>query len=159
MDHKGTRKVRRFTGYHAAGILIAFFAVVIGVNLVRASFAVETFGGTVVENSYVASQKFNGWLAEARREKETGWKVDTPAREDDHLVLSATDALGAPLTGAAITIRAEHPLGRLPEQELRFAETHPGAYRSIEPLPPGRWKLRARIVQAKRELDLALEIS
>ena len=159
MERQNTRKIRRFTGYHATAILVAFFAVVIGVNLVMASFAIETFGGTVVENSYVASQKYNGWLAEARREKAMGWKVSQPARDMDHLVLNATDALGAPLSGAVITVRAEHPLGRLPEHDLHLTETAPGTYRSVEQLKPGRWKLRARILQAKRELDLAFEIS
>ncbi|MGE4410267.1 MAG: FixH family protein [Sphingobium sp.] len=152
-------KVRPFTGYHAAAILIAFFAVVVGVNLVMARFAISTFGGTVVENSYVASQKFNGWLAEARREKELGWTISPPAREGDHLVLNAVDALDAPLAGAAIMVVAEHPLGRLPIQRLRFIEAGPGLYHSVEPLPAGRWKLRVRIQQARRELDLAFEIS
>jgi nitrogen fixation protein FixH len=42
-----------------AMILVAFFAVVIAVNLLMARLAISTFGGVVVENSYVASQHFN----------------------------------------------------------------------------------------------------
>mgnify|MGYP001281167617 CR=1 FL=1 len=38
-----------FTGRHMATILIAFFGVVITVNIVMARFALSTFGGTVVE--------------------------------------------------------------------------------------------------------------
>src|SRR3546814_2526847 len=56
---------KRFTGRHAAMILVAFFGVVIAVNIVMASFALSTFGGTVVDNSYVASQHYNQWLARA----------------------------------------------------------------------------------------------
>ena len=56
------KSVRRFTGYHATMIIVAFFAVVVGVNMVMARFALSTFGGTVVDNSYVASQKYNEWL-------------------------------------------------------------------------------------------------
>ena len=55
------------TGRHVAAIFVAFFAVVIAVNVLMASYAVGGFGGTVVDNSYVASQRFNGWLAQARR--------------------------------------------------------------------------------------------
>jgi nitrogen fixation protein FixH len=55
-------RIRTFTGWHMALILIGFFAVVVGVNLLMARFASSTFGGVVVENSYVASQQFNGWL-------------------------------------------------------------------------------------------------
>jgi len=52
----------RFTGWHMTFILVSFFAVVIAVNLTMAHFASSTFGGLVVENSYVASQKYDGWL-------------------------------------------------------------------------------------------------
>ena len=53
----------RLTGRHVAAIFIGFFAIVIAVNMLMASYAIGGFGGTVVDNSYVASQKFNGWLA------------------------------------------------------------------------------------------------
>ena len=54
-----------FTGKHFAVIIVAFFAVVVSVNVYMARAASSTFGGVVVENSYVASQNFNAWLAEA----------------------------------------------------------------------------------------------
>ena len=57
---------RRFTGWHMTAIMFAFFGVVVSVNMLMATLATRTFGGTVVENSYVASQSFNRWLAEAR---------------------------------------------------------------------------------------------
>ena len=50
---------RRFTGWHFTAIITAFFGVVIAVNLTMAVFATRTFGGVVVENSYVASQTFD----------------------------------------------------------------------------------------------------
>ena len=53
-----------FTGRHITIIMVAFFAVVIAVNLLMARYATSTFGGVVVENSYVASQNFNKWLDE-----------------------------------------------------------------------------------------------
>ena len=62
-------KARRFTGWHMTTILVAFFAVVITVNIVMARFALSTFGGTVVENSYVASQHYNEWLARAAAQR------------------------------------------------------------------------------------------
>ncbi|MEH6702567.1 FixH family protein, partial [Parasphingorhabdus sp.] len=52
-------RVKKFTGYHAAAMIVSFFAVVVVVNLVMAQFALSTFSGTVVDNSYVASQKYN----------------------------------------------------------------------------------------------------
>ncbi len=69
---------KRFTGRHMAAIMFAFFGVVIAVNVTMATFATRTFGGTVVDNSYVASQKYNGWLAEARRQERLGWTALLP---------------------------------------------------------------------------------
>lgn len=158
MHGSDSRRIRRFTGYHMATILVAFFAVVIAVNVVMARYAIGTFGGTVVENSYVASQKFNGWLKEAQKEKALGWSLSDPKREQDRLILHVEDATGASLAGAAVAMRAEHPLGQAPERDLRFLEIAPGKYRSMEPLPAGRWKLRIRIVQAQHELDTAAEV-
>ena len=159
MGQQFQKRPRRFTGYHATAIIVAFFAVVIAVNLTMARFAVSTFGGTVVENSYVASQKFNGWLEEARQEKALGWTVSRPVRHEGHILLSITDALDQPLTGALVLLRADHPLGHAPTQELRFAEVSPGRFRSVRALPEGRWKLRAHIERDGRELNLTFEVN
>ena len=37
--------------------------------------AIGTFGGTVVDNSYVASQNYNRWLADADEQEALGWKT------------------------------------------------------------------------------------
>ena len=65
---------KEFTGRHMAAILVAGFGVVIAVNLMMARFAVSTFGGVVVENSYVASQEFNTWLERAAQSRAIGWE-------------------------------------------------------------------------------------
>lgn len=123
-----------FTGRHIAAILIAFFGVVIAVNFVMARYAVGTFGGVVVENSYVASQHFNRWLDEAARERTLGWQVDMRRLKDGHVVLAEHNLP----PGAAITAIARHPLGRLDDIALTFDASG----RSIQALPQGRWIVR-----------------
>ncbi|MBP6030925.1 MAG: FixH family protein [Sphingobium sp.] len=159
MRRNPAKTLRPFTGHHMAMVLVTFFAIVIGVNIIMARYAIMTFGGTVVDNSYVASQKFNRWLSEARREQALGWSVSDPVRADGgEVLLHVHNAYKAPLAGAAIMARAEHPLGREGTRELRFMETAPGSYSSTQALPAGRWKLRIRIVYAREELDLASEV-
>ena len=75
------RERKAFTGRHAAMILVAFFGTVIGVNMVMASFALSTFGGTVVDNSYVASQHYNEWLARADAQDRLGWDKSVTVNE------------------------------------------------------------------------------
>ena len=132
---------RRFTGWHMTGILVAFFAVVIAVNMLMATLAVRSFGGVVVDNSYVASQKFNGWLEAARAQEAQGWRETIAIDAQRRVQVSLADAAGAPLNGVAVTATAAHPLGRAPDIALSFREVAPGRYSADRTLPAGRWRL------------------
>lgn len=127
-----------FTGRHAAIIIVAFFAVVVAVNVYMARKAIGTFGGVVVDNSYVASQKYNGWLKEAAKEQALGWTAKAARRADGRLVV----VLGGAPAGAVLKGHAWHPLGRLPDMDLRFARQSDGSYVSDAVLPQGRWTAR-----------------
>jgi nitrogen fixation protein FixH len=131
---------RRFTGWHMTAVMAGFFAVVIAVNFVMASDAVRTFGGVVVENSYVAGQRYNGWLAEARAQDRLGWQAEASAAKDT-LVVRLSDANG-PIDGALVAVDAEHPLGRLPGRAFALSGTGDGRYVGAHALPHGRWQVR-----------------
>lgn len=137
------RNVRPFTGRKMAAILVSFFAVVIAVNVLMARLASSTFGGVVVENSYVASQHFNGWLKEASAEQALGWKGDLARDDDGRAVISILDSAGKPISTALVTAVAEHPLGQRPMTSLTLHETLPGVYAA--PLEAGRWRLRVTV--------------
>ncbi len=149
------RPARRFTGWHMTGILVAFFGGVAAVNFTMASYASSTFGGIVVENSYVASQEFNGWLEQARESEALGWQAVTTWRPDGRLVVSASDAPDY------LTVRAtaRHPLGRRPDQALGFTRIAEGTYLSDGELAEGRWTLRLELSDGvstwRREDDLS----
>ncbi len=128
-----------FTGRHMAAIMVAFFGVVIVVNVMMARFAIGTFGGVVVENSYVASQHFNGWLDEAKQENALGWKAVASHRSDDRVQIVLS---GAPAGAVQMTAIARHPLGRLPDQTMTFSQNADGTYVSAQTLPAERWRLR-----------------
>lgn len=127
-----------FTGRHITAIMVAFFGVVIAVNLVMARYASSTFGGVVVENSYVASQHYNKWLKEAAKEKALGWSAKAARLADGRISVTLS---GAP-QGASLTGDAWHPLGRMPDQPLNFTAQADGSYVSSKPVPAGRWRLR-----------------
>lgn len=135
---------RGFTGWHMAGIMVAFFGVVIGVNVLMASYAVGTFGGTVVDNSYGASQHFNTWLAEARAQRARGWSVDVAAGPDRLIRIAPRTARG-PLATATVTATAAHPLGRVPARTLTFRRQGDGRFVADQSLPAGRWLLHIEV--------------
>ena len=149
-----TSTPRRFTGRHMAAILVAFFAVVIAVNVTMARFAMSTFGGTVVENSYVASQKFNGWLAQGRTQKAMGWNV--AARADAaSLTISADGPLGAPLSGLKVIATLEHPLGAERSRDIALSEVAPGRYAAPHGLAAGQWLAEVRLSRGGEHFYLA----
>lgn len=128
-----------FTGKHFAVIIVAFFAVVIGVNLFMATQASATFGGVVVENSYVASQEFNKWLDEAEQEKALGWTAQAQRQADGRIAVTLA---GAPASQLALTAVARHPLGRERDKALEFTRQADGSFLSREAIPAGRWRVR-----------------
>lgn len=135
---------RPFTGWHMTGIVVAMFGLVIAVNVLMASYAIGTFGGTVVDNSYVASQRFNDWLAEARAQRALKWNVDATV-DGDRVVIVTVLAPHGPLSDAVVTVRATHPLGRMPERDLAFRSVGNGRFVSTTALPAGRWLLRVDV--------------
>lgn len=130
-----------FTGKHMAAIFVAGFAIVIAVNLLMASIAVGSFHGTVVDNSYVASQNYNGWLKQAAASKALGWQAVSHRRADGRVVV---ETLGVP-AGARMTGTAEHPLGLRADTPLTFAPSGKGSWLSAQTVAPGRWQVRLAI--------------
>lgn len=138
-----TSTVRPFTGRHMAAIMVAFFGVVIGVNVFMAHLATSSFTGEVVENSYVASQHFNRWLDEAKREQALGWQAGAERIDDGRVVLTL---VGLP-ADAKVMAWARHPLGRVADRALEFRPVagRRGHFVSVEALPAGRWRLRIEV--------------
>jgi len=132
------------------GIMIAFFGTVIAVNVTMAVFATRTFGGTVVDNSYVASQKFNGWLAQAREQEALGWSHDLRLDGERRVIVALSDA-GGPLDSAILSGFARHPLGQAAEIPLRFVAVGDGTYRTDAALPTGRWYLHFTVARDGRQ--------
>ena len=144
------RTQRPFTGRHAAAILIVFFGVVITVNIIMARYALVTFGGTVVDNSYVASQHYNEWLARAATQDRLGWERSVTLDEARHVRLSARKG-ETPLDGLKVVATLSHPLGRVEPRALHFLPQADGGLRSAEPIPAGRWRLDLRLTHGADE--------
>jgi nitrogen fixation protein FixH len=151
-------RVKKFTGYHAAAMIVSFFAVVVVVNLVMAQFALSTFSGTVVDNSYVASQKYNDWLEQARNQKANGWTVSPAHRKAGKASIAITTSDGAPLERATMTGIAEHPIGQSEPFEISFKQAASGEFQSVETLPAGRWKLKIIISQDDKNMRVVRDI-
>lgn len=150
-----------FTGRHMLAAMVGFFGLVMGVNFTMAWFASDSFGGTVVDNAYVASQHYNGWLAAARAQRRLGWQAEQGLGADRHvtIALRGSDGLTMARRGSAGDVTgtgtAQHPLGRSPDIALAFAERADGSMRSTRALPPGRWNVRISVEHGAETVRLA----
>ena len=138
---------RRFTGFHMLAILVAFFGTVMAVNFTMASLASSTFGGIQVQNSYVASQNFNGWLEQAERQEKLGWEVASGWQGDGRLLVTAS----GPSPAAQLTAAARHPLGQKADMDMAFERQPDGSFVSLQELPPGRWIVRLQLTDGADE--------
>ena len=131
----------RFTGWHMLAILVAFFGVVITVNVYMAHLASSTFTGEVTDNGYVASQNFNHWLDAAAKEKALGWNAVVSRRADGRLVVAVT---GKGTDKATLSGEVARPLGLGQAQlgEIAFTRGAGGSFVSNGKLASGRWRLR-----------------
>ena len=155
MNEKPIRKV--FTGWHMTAILVTFFAVVITVNFTMARLAMSTFGGKVVENSYVASQHYNVWLARAEAQDRLGWTPKISLDADRHVRVEVRKD-DRPLTGLRVAATASHPLGRTAPSILRFEGVEDGASRSVEPLAIGRQRLDISVAKGLDEARYRIDM-
>ena len=125
---------RVLTGRTILAIALGSFAVILTVNLLLAYFAVRTFSGLVVDNSYVASQGFD---ANRRAQEALGWTL-TLDHGDAVLRLEIEDARGATVRPEALAVVVGRPTTDRDDRPLALVPT-PSGYAAAAPLDPGAW--------------------
>ncbi|MGP2490789.1 FixH family protein [Mesorhizobium sp. PUT5] len=127
-----------FTGRHMLLTMVAFFGVIIAVNLTMATFARTSWTGLVVENTYVAGQQFNRKAEEGRAQAALHWS--------GRLTLAAgairyelADASGARIVPRAVTLAFRHPAYEAQDRTIRLGRAADGAFASDETVPDGVW--------------------
>ncbi|MEQ1509546.1 MAG: FixH family protein [Sphingopyxis sp.] len=163
MPRLPAKHARPVTGRRVAMWFIAFFAVVIGVNLLMARFAIASFSGTVVDNSYVASQHYNEWLAAGRAQAAQGWRVDAERQGDGRLAVIIRGRDGRALPNAVVSAIA-NPAGASARLDgkaarpLRLAHVADGRFVSSAPLPRGRWDVAIEVVRGSERHRSIMEL-
>lgn len=127
---------RELTGRKVLAITIGAFGVIIGMNVLLAVKAVQTFPGLEVPNSYVASQVFD---AERVAQEKLGWTLGY-RYEAGELVLSFRDRTGRPVEARKVSAL----VGRksMAAQDQRPAFTYrDGDFVAPLALDPGAWMI------------------
>ncbi len=126
------------TGRHMLAMFVGFFAVVIAVNFYMAFMAVHSWTGLVVENSYVASQKFNGDVTVLRKSAALGIAHHLHL-ENGKLQLKLSYADGKPVDANDVQISFERPVNASRAQALTATRASAGQYEAAALLSNGIW--------------------
>lgn len=127
---------RQLTGRHVLIIVLACFGTIIAANLTMLFAATGTFPGLVVENSYVASQR---WNARHAAQEALGWRA-TAAWRDGRLIVDLQDAAGRPVEGVALRAVVGRPTVASEDQALALSPAADGYVAHVE-LSPGAWRI------------------
>jgi nitrogen fixation protein FixH len=127
-----------FTGWHMLAILVAFFGVIIAVNVTMATFASTSWSGLISKDTYVASQDFNIEAAKAHRWAAEGFKgeftvhsptleyrLEGPAAKVERLV--------------QISAIFHRPVGDRQDFTVTLKRTSAGLFTLQHDLPAGQW--------------------
>ena len=134
------------TGARVLFMLLAFFGIVIGVNMIMMRLAIQTLPGTDVDSAYSASLAYEKEIAAAHDQNARNWKVDAQVQRGPDggatLQVEARDESGKPMSGLKFQGRFERPTDRRADQLVALAEVASGVYRGSAPLiSPGQWDL------------------
>ena len=137
---------RAVTGRMVFAMMVAFFATVIGVNLVMVRLAIQTLPGTEVDSAYSASLAYEKEIATARAQSARNWKVDAHVERSGQggatLRVEARDREGRPMSGMAFKGRFERPTDRRADRLVALAEVSAGIYRgNADAIAAGQWDL------------------
>ena len=133
----------QITGRHVLIGLIAFFGIVIGVNIVFVTSAVRSFPGEATKKSYVQGINYNDTLEQKEKQKALGWSAEIGEMDiasQRQLVVRISDADSSPVSTLAVVARLSEHSDDHNQLDFTLLELDPGEY-SVE-LPQeifGRW--------------------
>jgi nitrogen fixation protein FixH len=111
---------------------VVFFGIIIAVNGLMLTLALDTMPGTTTDSSYRASQRFNSDLAAARERAARGWNVDARVERNPTgiaaMTVSVREPEGAPVERIAVKARLMHPAHRVNDRIFDVTRSGTGLY-------------------------------
>lgn len=137
---------RPITGRTVFVAMVAFFGVVIGINVVMMKLAMDTLPGTDVDSAYRGSLAYGSEIKAAHDQNLREWHVNAHiARQADGqatLSVDAHDKNGVPLRGLVFSGRLERPTDKRADRLIVLEGGEGGSYRgSASGVTPGQWNL------------------
>jgi nitrogen fixation protein FixH len=137
-------------------VYVGGMAVVIVVNAVMVTAALQSWSGLVVARPFERGLHYNEMLAAQQRQDALGWTVrieylPDPAPLQGRIAVTALDRTGQSLPALAVSGYLVRPIEALPSLPLNFQSVDDGqknqaqAEASISPPKPGQWEARITV--------------
>jgi nitrogen fixation protein FixH len=144
----------RVTGWHVLAGVVAFFAVVIAVDVSFAVVAYRTHPGQVSVTPYEDGLVYNRHLAQMQAQEDLGWQAAAKAAPGV-LVLEFVDRAGRPVVGLSVTAKLERPATEAGRITPRFQDVGLGRYEADLGTIEGAWDVTAEARDAAGHLFVA----
>lgn len=141
----------KIKGKHVLLMLLAFFGIVIAVNVTFVIVALDTWTGLTSHKSYQEGLTYNAAIRDAEEQRARGWQVEMAFKRDQTppgiITMSVSarlaDSAGTALIPASITLTFRHPINETYDQLVTLSETSDGNYVGQATLPvSGNWDTR-----------------
>ncbi|MBL8668679.1 MAG: FixH family protein [Rhodospirillales bacterium] len=148
----------RADGWWYPWIFVLGMLVVIAVNIVLITSAIDTFPGLDTEDAYQKGLAYNQTIAAARAQEARGWQADVryapradaasaagreAAGHEGELVVTLRDKAGEPLYGLDVDAALIRPTRSGLDTRVSLQPAGNGEYRGEAILPlPGQWDVR-----------------
>jgi len=149
----GGGRPREVTGRMVFICLVAFFAVVAGVNAIMVRAAVSTFGGVETDSSYQAGLAFAREAATVQAQDALHWDVTANISNQDGaavIEVMARDSSGRSVPNVVATAQLAHPTDRRADRMVPMTEGGPGSFRGTTEALVGQWDL---VIELSRDGD------
>jgi nitrogen fixation protein FixH len=142
---------RELTGRTVLAMLVAFFAVVGGVNAIMVRAATSTFGGVETGSAYKAGLEFKNEIAALREQEARHWTVAGHLSRDSagsvKLELRIADRQGGLPAAIEAKVRLSHPTDARLDQSVPVAASGGTLFMGRTTGPAGQWDLLIEVFQ------------
>lgn len=128
-------------GWHVLAGVIAFFTLVVGVDVGFTVMAYRTFPGEVSRTPYEDGVAYNRKLAQLAAQSRLGWTVAAGVEPSGEILVQVRDRGGQPVRGLAGMGKLERPATEAGRVMAKFREAAPGQYLARPGRLLGAWDL------------------
>jgi len=142
---------RPITGRTVLFSMLAFFGVIIAVNMLFVYFALDSWPGLSTDEAYKDGLAYNKTLEAAALQGELGWRSRVELVNGTQLSARLFNKNGDGVTVGTVKARLVRPTHAGVDQIIVLKESQPGYYQgAVSTLLPGRWKVELRVTEGEQ---------